>query len=227
MQQELLYKQCLFVGCSMTDDNVHLIIDQVRKALYKDMEPEQMREIKMGTILTLVENPMFRRLWEDDFDIVSCCEAEHASEEKAHAAWIHDALLDCIGWMSERGRAYDAFILDAKFGTLLEDWQLQVKEALQPLVRLYGSDEVRESPGWESVVSLLKMFGEKFDSDGRPLAFSRETRTAVKEAGLFRLDSALFWERRIKYESRLDEGLDQLVGAAAPGRDGTSSLASE
>ena len=195
MQQELLYKQCLFVGCSMTDDNVHLIIDQVRKALYKDMEPEQMREIKMGTILTLVENPMFRRLWEDDFDIVSCCEAEHASEEKAHAAWIHDALLDCIGWMSERGRAYDAFILDAKFGTLLEDWQLQVKEALQPLVRLYGSDEVRESPGWESVVSLLKMFGEKFDSDGRPLAFSRETRTAVKEAGLFRLDSALFWEQ--------------------------------
>ena len=126
-----------------------------------------------------------------------------------------------------RGRAYDAFILDAKFGTLLEDWQLQVKEALQPLVRLYGSDEVRESPGWESVVSLLKMFGEKFDSDGRPLAFSRETRTAVKEAGLFRLDSALFWERRIKYESRLDEGLDQLVGAATPGRDGTSSLVSE
>ena len=58
-----------------------------------------------------------------------------------------------------RGRAYDAFILDAKFGTLLEDWQLQVEEALQPLVRLYGSDEVRESLGWESVVSLLKMFG--------------------------------------------------------------------
>ena len=55
----------------------------------------------------------------------------------------------------------------------------------------------------------------------------RETRTAVKEAGLFWLDSALFWERRIKYESRLDEGLDQLVGAATPGRDGTSSLVSE
>ena len=185
MQQELLYKQCLFVGCSMTDDNVHLIIDQVRKALYKDMEPEQMREIKMGTILTLVENPMFRRLWEDDFDIVSCCEAEHASEEKAHAAWIHDALLDCIGWMSERGRAYDAFILDAKFGTLLEDWQLQVKEALQPLVRLYGSDEVRESPGWESVVSLLKMFGamvapsrsrERHGPRSRRLASSGSTR---------------------------------------------------
>ena len=123
-----------------------------------------------------------------------------------------------------RGRAYDAFILDAKFGTLLEDWQLQVKEALQPLVRLYGSDEVRESPGWESVVSLLKMFGAMVaPSRSR----ERHGPRAVKEAGLFRLDSARFWERRIKYESRLDEGLDQLVGAATPGRDGTSSLVSE
>jgi len=89
-----------------------------------------------------------------------------------------------------RGRAYDAFILDAKFGTLLEDWQLQVKEALQPLVRLYGSDEVRESPGWESVVSLLKMFGAMVaPSRSR----ERHGPPAVKEAGLFRLDSALFW----------------------------------
>ena len=84
-----------------------------------------------------------------------------------------------------RGRAYDAFILDAKFGTLLEDWQLQVKEALQPLVRLYGSDEVRESPGWESVVSLLKMFGamvapsrsrERHGPRSRRLASSGSTR---------------------------------------------------
>lgn len=72
-----------------------------------------------------------------------------------------------------------------------------------------------------------RLSAEDVWGDGRPLAFSRETRTAVKEAGLFRLDSALFWERRIKYESRLDEGLDQLVGAATPGRDGTSSLVSE
>ena len=38
MQQELLYKNVLFVGCSMTDDNLHVIIDQVRKALYVDMD---------------------------------------------------------------------------------------------------------------------------------------------------------------------------------------------
>ena len=56
-------------------DNVHLIIDQVRKALYADLTEAELNKCKMGTIINLVDNVMFRRLWEGDFHIVSCCEA--------------------------------------------------------------------------------------------------------------------------------------------------------
>ena len=51
------HKDMLFVGCSMTDDNVHLIIDHVRKA----MVGKNKRGFKMGTVLTLVENEMRER----------------------------------------------------------------------------------------------------------------------------------------------------------------------
>ena len=58
LHQTFLEREVLVVGFSMTDDNVHMIIDQVRKA----MDGKEHNGFKMGTILGLVENRMFRRM---------------------------------------------------------------------------------------------------------------------------------------------------------------------
>ena len=134
------------------------------------------------------------RLWEDDFHIISCCEADTEGDQMARAAWIHDILLDCLGHMSTTTRAYDAFVLDHKFGSLLEDGQMEVKKALMPLTQLYESQTVRETSSWGSISTILEQFGQSFDLDEegyrRPhldeeLHFSESTQKAAKDEKLF------------------------------------------
>ena len=112
----------------------------------------------------------------------------------ARGAWIHDILLDCLGHMCTTTRAYDAFVLDHKFGSLLEDGQMEVKKALMPLADLYESQTVRHSSSWASISSILEQFGQSFDHDDegfrRPLReeevhFSESTQQAVRDETLF------------------------------------------
>ena len=63
-----LTSEILFVGFSMTDDNVHKIIDDVRKVTYTDGNPP---ESKLGTSLKMTENKMFTHLWDKDFHVHS------------------------------------------------------------------------------------------------------------------------------------------------------------
>ena len=51
----------------MTDENVHIIIDDVRRSVGGESGNDD--EYKMGTVITLVENEMFRSLWQADFQV--------------------------------------------------------------------------------------------------------------------------------------------------------------
>ena len=68
LQGMFLTSEILFVGFSMTDDNVHKIIDDVRKVTYTDGNPP---ESKLGTSLKMTENKMFTHLWDKDFHVHS------------------------------------------------------------------------------------------------------------------------------------------------------------
>ena len=81
-----LTSKVLFCGFSMTDDNVHTIIDQIRKVLYID---DKNTKDNFGTILTMTENKMFNRLWDQDFDIHS-----FGKSWSDNPAWYHDCFLD-------------------------------------------------------------------------------------------------------------------------------------
>lgn len=81
-----LTNEILFVGFSMTDDNVHKVIDDVRKVTYVDGNPP---ESKFGTILTMTENKMFNRLWDQDFDVHS-----FGKSWGDNPSWYHDCFLD-------------------------------------------------------------------------------------------------------------------------------------
>lgn len=156
LHQNLLEREYLVVGFSMTDDNVHLIIDQVRKALagLRDCHGEALGSFSMGTIVPLVESPMFRKLWEKDFRVVAC-----ASSWDDNPAWKHDIFLDKLASGLIVKRAAASFVLDSQYETLLTDSQRKVKEALAPLHALLHDRGVTESKSWPAIEALLKEFG--------------------------------------------------------------------
>jgi len=84
-----LTNEVLFCGFSMTDDNVHKIIDDVRKVLYVDGELPNGN--KLGTILTMTENKMFTRLWDQDFEVNA-----FGKSWGDNPAWYHDCFLDSM-----------------------------------------------------------------------------------------------------------------------------------
>ena len=81
----------LFAGFSMTDDNVHKIIDDVRKVSYVNDLPVEGK--KIGTILCMTYNKMLDRLWDQDFDIVS-----FGKTWDDNPAWHHDCFFDRLAW---------------------------------------------------------------------------------------------------------------------------------
>lgn len=83
-----LTSEILFCGFSMTDDNVHKVIDDVRKVLYEDGKPTGH---KLGTILSMTENKMFNRLWDQDFHLQA-----FGKSWGDNPSWFHDCFLDCM-----------------------------------------------------------------------------------------------------------------------------------
>lgn len=89
LQGMFLTSDILFAGFSMTDNNVHKIIDDVRKVSYVNDQPVEGR--KLGTILTMTYNTMFNRLWDQDFEIVW-----FGKSWNDNPTWFHDCFLDCL-----------------------------------------------------------------------------------------------------------------------------------
>ena len=111
----------------------------------------------MGTILTLYENRMFRRLWQKDFRVVACTEGSAAA---AGGPWVHDCVLDCLAAGIHAARAIDSFVLDPEYARMLDDKQLAIRDALQPLRSLADDPGVRESSSWTMIQRLLSTYGE-------------------------------------------------------------------
>jgi len=204
VSRSLLEKELLIVGFSMTDDNMHNVIDRCRKVWNHGEEnastehgmdaaadnvawrhrktirsKTRPKTKKMGTILTLVANSMFTKLWSQDFHVVAMCaeDAEDAATEGvnvaprgancfAYGAWIHDCFLDHMNHLLEVDRAHDSFILDSRYASMLDKQQEQVRKALQPLIELYNDDELRQSETWPTIVQILEKVGQKFDYSG-------------------------------------------------------------
>lgn len=156
LHQNLLEREYLVLGFSMTDDNVHLIIDQVRKALEK--HDVDYRGFCMGTVVTLVENVMFRKLWSDDFHVVSC-----GNGWGDQPAWIHDIFLDAVASEIVVQNAGASFILHESYEALLSPAQLKIKKALAPLQALAKEHDaaVEHSDGWGILEQMLAKFGDQ------------------------------------------------------------------
>ena len=150
LHQNFLEREFLILGFSMTDDNVHLIIDHVRKAMTgKDTDG-----FKMGTVVTLVENAMFRKLWDRDFRVLAC-----GDSWADNPAWTHDIFLDCVASGLVVTRAASSFVLNPSYKSLLSRAQLRIRAALGPVHALIHDPSVKSSPSWRKLEVLLKEFG--------------------------------------------------------------------
>eukprot|EP00178_Gracilaria_changii_P023251 TRINITY_DN70569_c0_g1_i1.p1 TRINITY_DN70569_c0_g1~~TRINITY_DN70569_c0_g1_i1.p1 ORF type:complete len:505 (-),score=88.09 TRINITY_DN70569_c0_g1_i1:3701-5215(-) len=148
----LLTTHVVFVGFSMTDDNLHLIIDEARECLEgkSGKDPDGV----FGTILSLRENEMFRKLWDQDFNVVT-----FGKSWADKPAWYHDCFLDCVGASLANARETVSFVLDDNFEEILSPVAKRIKNALRPLLDMAKEEKVKESPAWESIEILLSKLG--------------------------------------------------------------------
>ena len=135
---------------------------QVRKAVHGNSRAPHYGEdtesgdfFKMGTVVSLVENSMFRRLWSDDFDVVAC-----GRSWDDRPAWIHDIFLDCLASGLTVQDAASSFVLNPGYTSLLDEPQERIKAALQPLAALIDDEVVNTSKSFDRIEKLLKEFGE-------------------------------------------------------------------
>lgn len=136
----------------MTDTNLHLVIDDVRRSLESGVDPEG----TLGTILCMTENSMFRELWDQDFGITSF---GASWSEKPGPAWMHDCFLDSVGSAVAKAKAISSFVLDPKYAALLSRGELKIKEALLPVLNLSDDEDVTSSPVWLGLQAMLEKFG--------------------------------------------------------------------
>lgn len=151
VQEMLITSNMLFVGFSMTDENLHKIIDEVREGLGR--KKDEKRD-KLGTITALLENKMFTQLWGQDFHVTT-----FGKSWGDNPAWVHDCFFDYMGTLVASRKARCSFILNPKFSRLLSEEEKRIAEALAPLVEISSDPKIQSAEAWNDVQKLLSLLG--------------------------------------------------------------------
>lgn len=150
VQAMLLTRHMLFVGYSLSDDDFHRVIHDVRLAL-----PEGTTST-VATALTLFDDPLQGLLWKDTIDVIAMSETSGDATSTATAARSLEIFLDLI---CAEASDLTAFLLSGEFDHLLDDAEQATAQALRELNRTASSGPVAPK-----VAELLKAFG----APGRP-----------------------------------------------------------
>ena len=171
VQGMLLTKHMLFVGYSLTDEDFHEVMAEVRLARAKTKagkelgtqedkakaeENEAQIEDKVGTVVTPFEDGIFAKLWDSDLNIraLGGPPASRAKDEIEKRGRVLEIFLDCLAL---HAADLDRFLLDETYSGMLDDDELQLKQAIGAL-----RDALPESdslPRWSKVRRLVNDFG--------------------------------------------------------------------
>ena len=148
LQAMLLTRHMLFVGYSLSDEDFHSVMNDVRMAAGSGR--------KLGTALTLFKDPLFEDLWDTDLDIVTVSAPSAIDEDnQAAAGRLVQIFLDLVafkaadmsGYLLASGFEDDAFTPDEK----------SLKKALTVLKAALPDHD--PSTGWLRVRAMLETFG--------------------------------------------------------------------
>ncbi len=152
VQALLITHHMLFVGFGLSDDNFHRILDDVRKVLG---DPDEPVKNTVGTVLTLLPQPLRDRLWDDDFDILPMYDDGTVSE--ADAARRLEIFLDYVVFLTGQRPTY---LLNPTYDGLLtsaeRDFRDQVVDVAADNLRTLGS-----TPLGDELRAFLKRLGAK------------------------------------------------------------------
>lgn len=146
VQGMLMTKQMLFVGYSLTDDSFHKVVHEVRQS--------RADRDKLGTALTLFDDPMLDELWGDVIDIVPVARRPRRITDRdvAIAARRLDHVLD---EMALRASDIGAFLLDPSYDDMLDDDERLLRDAVS---RSIDAGERAGVIGQRLVDTLRSMF---------------------------------------------------------------------
>ena len=163
VQALLITRHMLFVGFSLTDENFHRVIHDVRNAVrgttgraIHAAGAVQADAAPFGTALALQHNELFQELWRDDVGWVTFDGGESsAAGEEAAAAWRLEVFLD---YLAAQASDRTAHLLDPRYGGVLGPESVALRDAL--LAFLGGATaEMRRSGAWSEVEELVGRLG--------------------------------------------------------------------
>lgn len=154
-QAAMMTSHVLFVGYSLKDGNFTRLARDVSKLLDHTGRDRELANrdgvgVKAGTVLSLNENAMRRKLWRD-LHFVAVTKADKPSRE---AERVLDVVLDRIGVHAASGEP--SYRMDPRYEALAGHLDRPVTEKLSELAELVGNDPHGR---WREVTELLKTYG--------------------------------------------------------------------
>lgn len=124
VQGLLMMRKMVFVGYSLSDEDFHDLLDEVRAARGDDTT-----DVGRGTVLTLRDDHLERQLWENDLDTVPLVAGNKYEDDIPGAARQLELFLDLVGYLAVPPAA---FFLDESYA----DLTASESELIEPLAEL-------------------------------------------------------------------------------------------
>lgn len=148
VQAMLITKHMVFVGFSLSDDNFHRIVDEVRRALGPTGHDDAR---SFATALLLQPEPLLAELWAGEVEFVP---AGGPTVDERRSARRLEVFLDHL---LLEASDLSAHLLDDRFTDLLTEDERRLKAALDHLAA--GEAEYHRAPAWRLVAQLLERLG--------------------------------------------------------------------
>jgi hypothetical protein len=148
LQAMLLTRKMLFVGYSLSDEDFHLVINDVRLAAPGNKN--------LRVAITLFHDQLFEQLWEHDIKIAAVSTAEETKSEtgKAEASRRVLVLLDLVAYLAAD---LNSFLLKPGYIDMLTPDEKDLAAALEQLAERVPAHG--DGSGWRRVRSFLEDFG--------------------------------------------------------------------
>jgi hypothetical protein len=134
VQALLVTRHMLFVGYSLSDEDFHQLVHEIRSAL-PGRDP-------MGTALLLEPDDLLADLWAADLNLVPMEPPSTGIESPARASGVRSRrvqiLLDLVGYLAAD---LSHFVLDETYAALLDEDEKDLRDQLNSLAGLLGRSD--------------------------------------------------------------------------------------
>jgi hypothetical protein len=136
VQAMLMTRNMLFVGYSLSDDSFHRVVHEVRRA--RAQESGSRPNEKLGTALTLFDDPILEKLWGEDLDVIPVGPAQRNKDDNKELAAASRQLDIVLDRIAMEAADVSAFLLDDTYESLLkaDPHEMELKTKVKELIGL-------------------------------------------------------------------------------------------